>query len=96
MYGDGNQIREWIWVEDNVKQVLNYMLGSDEGIRNIGSKERLTNKHIIQQVGEILNIEPLITSVEDRLGHDRRYGLKTKYKETPITKTLFEYVSEIK
>ena len=96
MYGDGNQIREWIWVEDNVKQVLNYMLGSDEGIRNIGSKERLTNKHIIQQVGEILNIEPLITSVEDRLGHDRQYGLKTKYKETPITKTLFEYVSEIK
>ena len=44
------------------------MLDTDEGIRNIGSKERLTNKHIIQQVGEILNIEPLITSVEDRLG----------------------------
>lgn len=96
MYGDGKQVREWIWVEDNVRQVLNYMLGSDEGIRNIGSKERLTNKDIIQQVGEILNTEPLITSVEDRLGHDRRYGLKTNYKETPITKTLFEYVSEIK
>lgn len=96
MYGDGKQVREWIWVEDNVRQVLNYMLGSDEGIRNIGSKERLTNKDIIQQVGEILKTEPLITSVEDRLGHDRRYGLKTNYKETPITKTLFEYVSEIK
>ena len=96
MYGDGKQVREWIWVEDNVRQVLNYMLGSDEGIRNIGSKERLTNKDIIQQVGEILNTEPLITSVEDRLGHDRRYGLKTNYKETLITKTLFEYVSEIK
>ena len=96
MYGDGKQVREWIWVEDNVRQVLRYMLDTDEGIRNIGSKERLTNKHIIQQVGEILNIEPLITSVEDRLGHDRRYGLKTNYKETPITKTLFEYVSEIK
>lgn len=96
MYGDGKQVREWIWVEDNVRQVLRYMLDSDEGIRNIGSKERLTNKDIIQQVGEILNTEPLITSVEDRLGHDRRYGLKTNYKETPITKTLFEYVSEIK
>ena len=96
MYGDGKQVREWIWVEDNVRQVFRYMLDSDEGIRNIGSKERLTNKHIIQQVGEILNTEPLITSVEDRLGHDRRYGLKTNYKETPITKTLFEYVSEIK
>lgn len=96
MYGDGKQVREWIWVEDNVRQVFRYMLDSDEGIRNIGSKERLTNKDIIQQVGEILNTEPLITSVEDRLGHDRRYGLKTNYKETPITKTLFEYVSEIK
>ena len=96
MYGDGKQVREWIWVEDNVRQVLNYMLDKDEGIRNIGSKERLTNKDIIEQVGEILNTEPLITSVEDRLGHDRRYGLKTNYKETPITKTLFEYVSEIK
>ena len=96
MYGDGKQVREWIWVEDNVRQVFRYMLDSDEGIRNIGSKERLTNKDIIQQVGEILKTEPLITSVEDRLGHDRRYGLKTNYKETPITKTLFEYVSEIK
>ena len=96
MYGDGKQVREWIWVEDNVRQVFRYMLDSDEGIRNIGSKERLTNKDIIQQVGEILNTEPLITSVEDRLGHDRRYGLKTNYKQTPITKTLFEYVSEIK
>ena len=96
MYGDGKQVREWIWVEDNVRQVFRYMLDSDEGIRNIGSKERLTNKDIIQQVGEILNTEPLITSVEDRLGHDRRYGLKTNYKKTPITKTLFEYVSEIK
>ena len=96
MYGDGKQVREWIWVEDNVRQVFRYMLDSDKGIRNIGSKERLTNKDIIQQVGEILNTEPLITSVEDRLGHDRRYGLKTNYKETPITKTLFEYVSEIK
>lgn len=96
MYGDGKQVREWIWVEDNVRQVFRYMLDSDEGIRNIGSKERLTNKDIIQQVGEILNTEPLITSVEDRLGHDRRYGLKTNYKETPITKTLFEYVSEVK
>jgi dTDP-glucose 4,6-dehydratase len=96
MYGNGKQVREWIWVEDNVRQVFRYMLDSDEGIRNIGSKERLTNKHIIQKVGEILNTEPLITSVEDRLGHDRRYGLKTNYKETPITKTLFEYVSEVK
>lgn len=96
MYGNGKQVREWIWVEDNVRQVFRYMLDSDEGIRNIGSKERLTNKHIIEQVGEILNTEPLITSVEDRLGHDRRYGLKTNYKETPITKNLFQYVSELK
>ena len=96
MYGDGKQIREWIWVEDNVRQVFRYMLDSDVGIRNIGSKERLTNKHIIQQVGEIMDTEPLITSVEDRLGHDRQYGLKTKYNETPITKTLFQYVSELK
>lgn len=96
MYGDGNQIREWIWVEDNVSQVLEYMLGPDIGIRNIGSGERIANKHIIEETACILNIKPIITSVEDRLGHDRRYGLKTNYNETITNKKLFEYIGEFK
>ena len=65
-------------------------------IRNIGSGERITNKHIIEETANILNIEPIITSVQDRLGHDRRYGLKTNYKETKINKKLLEYVGEFK
>ena len=38
VYGDGKQIREWIWVEDNVKKILELMLNSENGVFNIGSE----------------------------------------------------------
>ena len=94
VYGDGEQIREWIWVEDNVKQILKLMLSGDTGIYNIGSGDIIKNIDIINEIGYILGKQPKYKFVEDRLGHDRRYHLDSKHPETKITKTLFDYLKE--
>tara|TARA_B100000029_G_scaffold492593_1_gene554047 strand:- start:1159 stop:2049 length:891 start_codon:yes stop_codon:yes gene_type:complete len=95
IYGDGKQIREWIWVEDNVKQILKLMLSDDTGIYNISSGDTLQNIDIINEIGYILGKEPKYEFVEDRLGHDRRYHLNSKFHpKTKITKTLFDYLKE--
>lgn len=74
LYGDGSQIREWIWVEDNVRIIFDLMI-SEIGIWNIGSGDRYTNKEILKCIGEILGKPVKFNNVPDRLGHDRRYGL---------------------
>ena len=99
LYGDGKQIREWIWVEDNVRLVYDLMI-SQIGIWNIGSGDSWSNRSIIQQIGVILNKKVNYNHVEDRLGHDRRYSidfsklqyLKKDYNIT--TKTLEKFLTE--
>ena len=99
LYGDGKQIREWIWVEDNVRLVYDLMI-SQIGIWNIGSGDSWSNRSIIQQIGVILNKKVNYNHVEDRLGHDRRYSidfsklqyLKKDYNIT--TKTLQKFLTE--
>ena len=99
LYGDGKQIREWIWVEDNVRLVYDLMI-SELGIWNIGSGDSWSNRSIIQQIGVILNKKVNYNHVEDRLGHDRRYSidysklqyLKNDYNIT--TKNLQKFLTE--
>ena len=74
LYGDGLQVREWIWVEDNVRIIFDLMI-SDIGIWNIGSGDRCTNKEILKYVGELIGKPVNYINTKDRLGHDRRYGL---------------------
>ena len=75
LYGDGEHIREWIWVEDNVKLVYDLMI-SQTGIWNVGSGDSWTNKAIIETIGTILNKDVEYKYVEDRLGHDNRYSVQ--------------------
>lgn len=99
LYGDGKQMREWIWVEDNVQLIYDLMI-SESGIWNIGSGDNWTNRSIVQQIGVILNKKVKLEHVEDRLGHDRRYSidfsklqyLKKDYNIT--TKTLKKFLTE--
>lgn len=99
LYGDGKQMREWIWVEDNVQLIYDLMI-SQNGIWNIGSGDNWTNRSIVQQIGVILNKKVKLEHVEDRLGHDRRYSvdftklqlLKKSYNIT--TKTLEKFLTE--
>src|SRR6056300_1255787 len=54
LYGDGKNVREWIWVEDNVKLIYELMVSDQNGIWNIGSSEQWANKEIIEKISEIV------------------------------------------
>lgn len=84
VYGDGMQIRDWLYVEDHCKAIDMVAAGGRNGeIYNIGGHNEKTNisivKTVIAHLSEKLNDpdinENLIRHVEDRLGHDRRYGI---------------------
>lgn len=84
VYGDGMQIRDWLFVEDHCKAIDMVATGGKIGeVYNIGGHNERTNifivKTIIAQLSERLHDpeinEGLIKHVEDRLGHDRRYGI---------------------
>ena len=84
VYGDGMQIRDWLYVEDHCKAIDMVAAGGKSGeVYNIGGHNERPNifivKTIINQLSERLHDpeinEGLIKHVEDRLGHDRRYGI---------------------
>ncbi len=104
IYGDGKQIREWMYVYDNVKVICDLMFDETvmNEIYNIGTAFRVTNLDIIQKISEIVGKEVIIKNVEDRLGHDRKYGLFSKkmmwfYQnkgETTNFKNLYDFLEE--
>lgn len=79
VYGDGSNVREWIYVEDNCR-ALDYVLreGTPGEIYNIGSGEERTNLEVTEAILDAVGgSEEQITFVEDRAGHDQRYALDT-------------------
>ena len=80
VYGDGLQVREWMYVYDNVRVIYDLMFDDEvvNQVMNIGTGFRVTNLDIINKIASILNKEVQIKHVEDRLGHDRKYGLYSK------------------
>ena len=84
VYGDGMQIRDWLFVEDHCKAIDMVAQGGKTGeVYNVGGHNERPNifivKTIIAQLSDRLHDpeinESLIKHVEDRLGHDRRYGI---------------------
>ena len=104
VYGDGKQVREWMYVYDNVKVICDLMFEDTvvNQVMNIGTGFRVTNLAIINKIASILNREVQIEHVEDRLGHDRKYGLYSKsmmdyYRNNDKTiefKNLYDYLEE--
>lgn len=86
VYGDGLNIRDWLYVEDHCSAIdLVIHQGKVGEVYNIGGNNERTNLHIVQTIlKELGKSETLITYVEDRPGHDRRYGIDP----TKITKEL--------
>lgn len=77
IHGNGQQLREWIYVDDHCSAIMKVLKDapSDE-IYNIGSGVEYTNLEIVQKICNILNTgENLITFVKDRPGHDFRYSI---------------------
>lgn len=79
LYGDGQNIRDWIHVEDHARAVLQVLeQGSPGESYNIGASQEQTNEQMTERILNILNkVRSLIRYVSDRPGHDRRYALDT-------------------
>jgi dTDP-glucose 4,6-dehydratase len=85
VYGDGLNVRDWLYVEDHTKALALVLERGYMGeTYNIGSRNERTNLHVVETICALLDrMAPsphgprkrLITFVEDRPGHDRRYGV---------------------
>ena len=80
IYGDGLNVRDWIYVMDNCRAIdVVFRKGEVGGIYNIGADNERTNLEIAKSIlGELGKPESLIEFVEDRPGHDFRYSLDVK------------------
>lgn len=93
IYGDGKNIRDWLYVLDHCKGIdLVYHEGISGETYNIGGRNERDNLYIAHKICEILDtLKPkkgsykeLITFVEDRVGHDRRYAIDATKIETKL------------
>ncbi|MBZ0180946.1 MAG: dTDP-glucose 4,6-dehydratase [Melioribacteraceae bacterium] len=106
VYGDGLNVRDWIYVIDHNEAVeLVFENGREGEVYNIGASQEMTNIEIVKLILNALGkTEDLIEYVKDRPGHDRRYaidsskiqnelGWKPKFKfEEAIQKTITWYL----
>lgn len=77
IYGDGLNVRDWLYVEDNCKAIDTVLQkGKNGGIYNIGGGCEISNKELARKIlGMMKADERSVEYVKDRLGHDRRYSL---------------------
>jgi len=79
IYGIGENIREWLWVEDFVKGIVHFS-NLRNVVINLGSCVRLTNLELVKKILSIMGKpESLIGFVPDRPGHDARYALNSSW-----------------
>ena len=95
VYGNGKNIRDWIFVNDHCKAIFEVLKKGKSGESyNISSNAELDNITIIEKILEIMNKSTdLMEFVEDRPGHDFRYSLNSSKISKEIgwkNKTLFE------
>jgi dTDP-glucose 4,6-dehydratase len=88
IYGDGSQIRDWLYVEDHAKALIKVVTEGEIGeTYNIGGHNEKTNLEVVETICDLLeelapekpkgvsNYRDLITFVKDRPGHDARYAI---------------------
>jgi dTDP-glucose 4,6-dehydratase len=80
IYGDGMQIRDWLFVEDHCRAIWAALNKGEVGeIYNIGGSRALPNREVVELILAQLGKPPsLMTTVTDRPGHDRRYAITTE------------------
>ncbi len=84
VYGDGHQVRDWLYVDDHCEAILRILDSGKVGeTYNIGGGNQPSNLEVVRQICDMLDRrrpagaphERLITHVPDRRGHDRRYAM---------------------
>ena len=94
IYGDGNQVRDWLYVGDHCSAIRTVLAGGRVGeVYNIGGWNEMPNRQIVLTVCALLDeLQPdpagpysrLITHVADRPGHDRRYAIDARKIEREL------------
>jgi dTDP-glucose 4,6-dehydratase len=95
VYGDGKNIRDWLYVLDHCKGIdLVYHTGRSGEVYNIGGRNERNNNQIVDRICTLLDtMQPkadgksykeLISYVEDRAGHDRRYAIDATKLENEL------------
>jgi dTDP-glucose 4,6-dehydratase len=86
VYGDGKNVRDWIFVEDHATAIwLAYLKGKSGEIYNIGARNERQNLEVVSSILNALKKpHSLIKYVSDRLGHDRRYAIDATKVETDL------------
>jgi dTDP-glucose 4,6-dehydratase len=95
VYGDGKNVRDWIYVEDHARAIwMVYLNGKSGEAYNIGARNERYNLEVVTSILDSLGKpHSLIKYVTDRLGHDRRYAIDARKVETEIgwsTQTSWE------
>jgi dTDP-glucose 4,6-dehydratase len=84
VYGDGLNVRDWLYVDDHCKAIAMVLEGGRLGeVYNVGGHNERNNLYIVKRIisevaritGDTQITEDLISYVTDRKGHDRRYGI---------------------
>jgi dTDP-glucose 4,6-dehydratase len=77
VYGDGLNVRDWIYVEDYCRAILTVLdRGEPGGVYNVGARNPRRNLEVVESLLDALGKpRTLIRFVKDRLGHDRRYAI---------------------
>ncbi len=79
LYGDGRNVRDWLYVEDHARALLFLLERGEPGeVYNVGGGNEIENVEITRRILKLLGRdEALVRMVSDRPGHDRRYALST-------------------
>ena len=99
VYGDGMNVKDWIYVIDHNRAVeLALENGSDGEVYNVGASQEMTNIEIIKLILDISGKpEDLIEFVKDRPGHDRRYAIDSSKIQNELGwKPEFRFVEAIR
>jgi dTDP-glucose 4,6-dehydratase len=80
VYGDGQQVRNWIHVSDFAAGIGHVLAHGKAGeVYNVGGPDEAPNLEVVERIIELTGADPgLIEYVEDRPGHDRRYSLASE------------------
>ncbi len=86
VYGDGMNVRDWIYVDDHARAIL---LAYERGVSgvhyNVGARNERRNLEVVTSILDALGKpHSLIRYVEDRLGHDRRYAIDATLVENEL------------
>ena len=83
VYGDGMQVRNWLWVDDFASAIDTVLEFGEPGeVYNVGGPDELPNIEVVRRILELTGRDDsLIEHITDRLGHDRRYSLSAAKTE---------------